>query len=107
MPIALIAWGLFAATQLTAASFTAFIDYKTQYADKIAPGNAGDPLSKQVIIVVVDGLRLDVSKQMQNANALRARGADRVISVGQPSLSLPGWTVIGTGAWQEQHGQTT
>ncbi|HEX7588346.1 MAG TPA: alkaline phosphatase family protein, partial [Anaerolineae bacterium] len=32
---------------------------------------------------------------------------DREIRVGQPSLSLPGWTVIGTGAWQEQHGQTT
>jgi hypothetical protein len=24
--------------------------------------------------------------------------------VGQPSFSLPGWTVIGTGAWQEQSG---
>jgi hypothetical protein len=107
VPLALILWGLFAATDLTANSFRAFIDYQTPYIDKITPGNAGDPLSSQVIIVVADGLRLDASRQMQNVNALRARGADRVMRVGHPSLSLPGWTVIGTGAWQEEHGQTT
>ncbi len=107
VPIGLIAWGLFGATQLTTASFTAFVDYQTPYVDKLAPGNTGDPLTSQVIIVVADGLRLDASQQMTNVNALRAIGADRVMRVGQPSLSLPGWTVIGTGAWQEQHGQTT
>jgi Type I phosphodiesterase / nucleotide pyrophosphatase len=107
VPFALILWGLFAATQLTSSSFTAFVDYQTPYVDKLAPGNAGNPLSSQVVIVVADGLRLDASQQMLNVNALRAAGADRVVRVGQPSLSLPGWTVIGTGAWQEQHGQTT
>jgi hypothetical protein len=40
-------------------------------------------------------------------NRLREQGADRVLTVGQPSFSLPGWTVIGTGAWQEQSGVTT
>ncbi len=107
VPLALILWGLFGATQLTSSSFTAFIDYQTPYVDKLAPGNAGNPLSSQVVIIVADGLRLDASQQMQNVNALRAKGADRVVRIGQPSLSLPGWTVIGTGAWQEQHGQTT
>ncbi len=107
VPIVLIAWGLFGATQLTTSSFYALIDYQTPYVDKLTPGNTGDPLTSQLIIVVADGLRLDASQQMQNVNALRAKGADRVMRVGQPSLSLPGWTVIGTGAWQEQHGQTT
>ena len=107
VPIVLIAWGLFGATDLTENSFHAFIDYQTPYTEKIAPGNSGDPLTSQVVIIVADGLRLDGSQQMQNVNALRAKGADRVVRVGQPSLSLPGWTVIGTGAWQEQHGQTT
>ncbi|MDE3088467.1 MAG: alkaline phosphatase family protein [Chloroflexota bacterium] len=107
VPIVLVLWGLFAATQLTSSSFTAFVDYATPYVEKIMPGNPGDPLTPQLIIVVADGLRLDASQQMQNLNALRAKGADRVVRVGQPSLSLPGWTVIGTGAWQEQHGQTT
>ncbi len=106
-PLVLILWGLFGATQLTSSSFAAFVDYQTPYVDKLAPGNAGTPLSSQVVIVVADGLRLDASQQMTNVNALRAIGADRVMRVGQPSLSLPGWTVIGTGAWQEQHGQTT
>jgi hypothetical protein len=107
VPVALIAWGLFGATDLTASSFHAFIDYPTPYVDHLAPGKAGDPLTSQLVIVVADGLRLDASQQMPNVNALRAQGADRVMRVGQPSLSLPGWTVIGTGAWQEQHGQTT
>ena len=107
VPIVLIAWGLFGATELTTSSFHALIDYQTPYVDKLTPGNTGDPLTSQLIIVVADGLRLDASQQMPNVNALRAKGADRVMRVGQPSLSLPGWTVIGTGAWQEQHGQTT
>ena len=29
------------------------------------------------------------------------------MKVGQPSLSIPGWSVIGTGAWQERSGVTT
>ncbi len=107
VPIVLILWGLFVATDLTSSSFNAFIDYQTPYTEKIAPGHAGDPLTSHLIIVVADGLRIDASQQMQNLNALRGQGAERVVHVGQPSLSLPGWTVIGTGAWQEQHGQTT
>ncbi|MBI1800429.1 MAG: alkaline phosphatase family protein, partial [Chloroflexi bacterium] len=107
IPLTLILWGLFGATQLAAFSFKAFIDYQTPYADAAAPGSAAAPLTPRVIIVVADGLRLDSSQQMSNLNALRAKGADRPMRVGLPSLSLPGWTVIGTGAWQEQHGQTT
>lgn len=107
VPLALILWGLFGATQLTTASFTAFVNYQTPYTEKSAPGNSGEPLTSQVIVIVADGLRLDASRQMKNLNALREKGADRIVRVGQPSLSLPGWTVIGTGAWQEQHGQTT
>jgi hypothetical protein len=30
-----------------------------------------------------------------------------VLSAGQPSLSMPGWTAIGTGAWPEQSGITS
>ncbi len=107
VPLALILWGLFGATQLTTASFTAFVNYQTPYTIKSAPGNADEAVTSQLIIIVADGLRLDASRQMKNLNALREKGADRVMRVGQPSLSLPGWTVIGTGAWQEQHGQTT
>jgi len=107
VPVVLIGWGFFGATQLTTSSFTAFVNYETPYALKSAPGNTGEALTAHLVIIVMDGLRLDASRQMKNANALRALGADRVMRVGQPSLSLPGWTVIGTGAWQEQHGQTT
>ncbi len=107
VPLALMLWGLFGATQLATTSFTSFVDYHTPYADQLAPGNDGEPLTSHVVIIVADGLRLDESQKMSNVNALRARGADRVMRVGLPSLSLPGWTAISTGAWQEQHGQTT
>jgi hypothetical protein len=107
VPVALILWGLLGATQLTSASFFALVNYHSPYGGRGTPGDPGEPLTPQVVIIVADGLRLDESQKMDNLNSLRARGADRVMTVGLPSLSLPGWSVIGTGAWQEQHGQTT
>ncbi len=107
VPLVLILWGLFVATPLLTSSFKSFAQYQSAYTAKSTPGNEGDALTTQLIIIVADGLRLDGSRQMKNLNALRAKGADRIMRVGLPSLSLPGWTVIGTGAWPEQHGQTT
>ena len=107
VPIALILWGLLGATQLTSASFFSLVDYHSPYFGRGTAGTSGDPLTPQVVIIVADGLRLDESQKMDNLNALRARGADRGMRVGLPSLSLPGWSVIETGAWQEQHGQST
>jgi hypothetical protein len=107
VPVALILWGFLGAAQLTTASYFALVDYHSPYFGGETPGAPSDPLTPQVVIIVADGLRLDESQKMDNLNMLRARGADRVMRVGLPSLSLPGWSVIGTGAWQEQHGQTT
>lgn len=107
VPAVLVVWGLFFATQLAASSYWSFVSYQTPYRGEGDPGRADEALSSHVIVVVTEGLRLDQSQQMPNVNTLRARGAARVMRVGLPSLSLPGWTVIGTGAWQEQHGQTT
>ena len=107
IPLALIFWGLFGASPLMTASYSALVDYQTPYKQRSAPGSPGDALSDQVVIVVVGGLRLDQSLGLNTLQQLRARGADRVVRTGLPSFSLPGWAVIGTGAWQEQHGQTT
>jgi hypothetical protein len=60
-----------------------------------------------VVLVVVDGLRLDASQKMPELNELRQQGADLVLRVGQPSLSYPSWTVIVSGVWQEVSGVTT
>jgi len=70
-------------------------------------GETGAALSQHVMIVVISGLRQDASQQMKILDGLRQQGADRVVATGQPSYSLPAWATIGTGAWPEQHGQTT
>lgn len=84
-------------------------DYTSPYLAPLAPGPAGPRLVPgRVVIVVVDGLRQDTSRQdMPGLNALRERGADLTAVTGEPSLSYPGWTVIGSGAWQEVSGVVT
>jgi hypothetical protein len=68
---------------------------------------AGQPLAARVVLVLVDGLRLDASRGMPFLNALRARGADLESSAAVPSYSRPGRASLVTGAWSEIHGATT
>jgi hypothetical protein len=105
IPLLLVVWGLFVAPQLTNYSYNSLANYQTPYTEKTTPGNTGEPLTSQVVLIVVDGLRLDVSQTMTNVNALRVKGANRVLRVGMPSFSATSWATIGTGAWVEQHGQ--
>lgn len=84
-------------------------DYHSPYLAPLAAGPAGPRLVPgRVVIVVVDGLRLDTSQTaMPGLKDLRQRGADLKAVTGEPSLSLPGWTVISSGAWQEVSAVTT
>ncbi len=104
IPVVLLLWSRYGAPALVSASYQSATQYEGIYRAPTAPGAAGEPIAEQVIIFVVDGLRVDVSRQLSGLNRLRARGAQRVLQVGQPSLSFPGWTAIGTGAWPEQSG---
>ena len=106
IPLLLLIWGRFIAPALGEASFTSVVDFDSPYREALPLGNAGQAVTEHVVVVVIDGLRLDISNQMPTLNQLRSQGADRVMTVGQPSFSLPGWTVIGTGAWQEQSAVT-
>lgn len=83
------------------------VEYPSPYLASLPRGNAGPPLAGRVVLVLVDGLRVDASQKMSNLNDLRRQGADLAVRVGQPSLSYPSWTVIATGAWQEVSGVTT
>ncbi|RLC76671.1 MAG: hypothetical protein DRI61_12850 [Chloroflexi bacterium] len=87
--------------------WNAFVEYKSPYLAQLPRVGSTEPLAKRVVLIVVDGLRLDASKKMPTLNELRKQGADLVVRVGQPSLSYPGWTVISSGAWQEISGVTT
>ncbi len=104
IPTILMLWARLGAIPLGFATYDSALLYNSPYRELIEPGQAGDPIARQVVIVVVDGLREDVSRQMPPLNALRQQGADRTLQAGALSFSLPGWTVIGTGAWQETNG---
>jgi hypothetical protein len=106
VPLLILLWARWGAQPLALATFNALINYPSPYTDPIPPGKDADAVSKQVVLVMVDALRVDTSRTMTTVNALREKGADCVAQVGLPSFSLPGWTVIGTGAWQEQSGVT-
>ncbi|MGE5263247.1 MAG: alkaline phosphatase family protein, partial [Acidobacteriota bacterium] len=106
VPLLLLLWARLGAQPLALFSFNALVNYPSPFTDPIPPGKEADPVSKQVVLVMVDALRADTSRTMPAVNALRRQGGDCTAQVGLPSFSLPGWTVIGTGAWQEQSGVT-
>jgi len=70
------------------------------------PARVTEPLTRRLVLVVIDGLREDVSRQMPFLNQLRQEGAAGISRAGQPSYSKPGYAVISSGAWQEVTGVT-
>jgi hypothetical protein len=67
------------------------------------PGEpSGDPLTRRVVFVLVDGLREDLAydeELMPVFNSLKSQGASATMHVGIPSLSTPAYGVLMTGAW--------
>ena len=104
IPVGLLMWAGFVAPVLVRESFYSLVYFDGPYQGALPVRRGGEAIAEQVVIVVIDGLRVDASQRMPTLNQMRAMGADRVVLVGQPSLSKPGWTIIGTGAWPEQSG---
>lgn len=69
------------------------------------PGQSlGKPMARQVVVVLVDGLRYDTflkSDVMPNLSKLRSIGAFAKMHSRTPSYSCPGYGVLLTGAWPE------
>jgi len=95
------------AFELAEYSWDQVAKYESPFTGALPSGREGQPLVDRVVMVVIDGLRLDASQEMANLNRLRGQGGDLVVRGGQPSLSYPSWSVISTGAWQEVSGVTT
>ncbi|HUQ08216.1 MAG TPA: alkaline phosphatase family protein [Kofleriaceae bacterium] len=55
------------------------------------------PLAERVVIVIIDGLRYDVSRDLPFLNELRARGIDGRAHAQYPTFSRPGYVNILTG----------
>jgi hypothetical protein len=67
---------------------------------------AGPPLSERVVLLVLDGIRADVAREMPRLQELAARGASGIAVAAEPSLSAPGRAVLATGTWPEVNGVT-
>lgn len=105
----------YAAYTLAGYSWAQVVDYKSPYVSatptqtlvSVEP-TPGPPLVRRVVLVIVDGLREDVSRSsMPTLNTLRGYGSDISLTVPQPSLSFPNWTTILTGASPSISGVTT
>ncbi len=59
------------------------------------------PLTSQVVLVVIDGLRQDTSLQMPNLNLLRQQAAHATLTAIPPSNALTAWTTMVSGAGPE------
>jgi hypothetical protein len=60
-----------------------------------------------VVLVLIDGFRLDRSRGLRHLDELRKRGADFDCLAGIPSYSRAARASLVTGAWPEVHGVTT
>jgi hypothetical protein len=70
-----------------------------------APGTPlGESITRRVVIVLIDGLRWDISTDtslMPFLNKLRDQGASAVMHSHPPSFSQPGYATLLTGAWPD------
>ncbi len=73
----------------------------------VEPGKNVPPISRMVVLVVIDGLRADAFERMEYVSSLKKEGAFFTLRVGQPSLTMPCSATIATGAWQDITGVTT
>jgi hypothetical protein len=106
IPVVLALLG-FGGQKIMERSWDELVGYESLYTDPLPEGQAGEPLTDQVVIVLQDGLRVDTSQDLPAWNELRAQGADLTVRVGQPSLSIPSFTVINSGTYQEKSGVVT
>ncbi len=103
--VILVAAASWSARQIAATAWKSVVGYRTPYTfhQTLPPGS---PLVRRVVLIVLDGVRLDLSQRMPFLNSLRRQGADGIARAGQPSLSNPSRAVLVTGAWPEIHGVT-
>ncbi len=67
---------------------------------------AGPALTGRVVLVVLDGLRVDLSKELPAFGSLASRGASGVVEAPVPALSNPARAAMVTGALPEVSGVT-
>lgn len=98
----------YGAYTLAGISWDAVVSYESLHAAVALPPAAPAPAQvPRTVLVIVDGLRLDASRQMGTLSALREYGADMELEAPQPTLSYPNWTTLLAGASPEISGVVT
>ncbi len=105
-PLLFVGLGL-AGQALAKHAWTAFTEYQTPFVFSSVETLPAEPLVPGVALFLLDGLRLDISRNLPFLNELRQHGADLEADIGLPSFSLPARATLLSGAWQDVHGQTT
>lgn len=79
--------------------------YQSDYAIQadLPPGPA---LTPRLVLVILDGVRVDAAEGMPNLQSLAEKGSSGVATTELPSLSNPGRATLSTGAMPEVHGVT-
>lgn len=78
--------------------------YRPSYEVRGGNVSEGPRLTHKLVLVVIDGLGLDRSRQMRSLNRLRSAGADFDSVAGIPACPNPARATLATGAWPEVHG---
>lgn len=91
---------------LTYAAWTSITGYQSPYGNVRGGLPGGEPLVERAVLIVLDGIRLDVSNEMRELQALAERGSAGTTRSARPSLSNPNRAVFVTGAWPEVNGVT-
>ncbi|MCS7060327.1 MAG: alkaline phosphatase family protein [Anaerolineae bacterium] len=81
--------------------------YVSPYLAVLPAGRPRPALSSRVVVIVIRGLRLDTSRQMEMLNALRQRGVDATMVLDVPTYRLPRWVTLTSGTAARIHGVTT
>lgn len=101
----------YGASVLASYSWGQVVSYESPYVSPpLEPAGpaAMTPLADRVILVIVDGMRDDITRTgMPSLDRLREYGTDAILLSEQPSLSYPNWTTILSGAPQSITGVTT
>jgi hypothetical protein len=83
LPLSLVSLGLLAQAA-AARAFRGFVGYRSPFVFANPGAAAGPAHSESVVVVLLDGLGLDASRELPFLNQLRARGADFACGVGVP-----------------------
>lgn len=87
------------AKTLAAIAWDAVVDYRSPYVSaQLPPSSISKSAATRTVLVIIDGLGIEASRDMPTLQALRAYGADLELTAPQPSLSYPNWTTLLSGA---------